>query len=156
MKKIKKIFFSFFLLVSLTYLFVVISPKVFKGFYPFGIKTAIVLTGSMEPTLEINDFVIMKRPKEIKVNDIIAYKDNDNKYEILHRVIKINNEEITTKGDANNTLDKPINSSQVTGVYIFKIKYIGKIISFISRPIVFSIIITLLVISMFIPSKEDK
>ena len=60
MRIIKKIFFVLFLLVSLTYLFIVVSPKVFKNFYPFGIRTAIVLTGSMEPTLEINDFVITK------------------------------------------------------------------------------------------------
>ena len=156
MKIIKKISFGLFLLVSLAYLFVVISPKLFEGFYPFGIKTAVVMTGSMEPTININDFVIMKRPKDIKVNDIVSYKAKSNKNEILHRVISINNDEVITKGDANNTEDKPINKNQITGVYIGKIKYVGKIISFISKPIVFAIIITLLVVFMIIPSKEEN
>ena len=70
MKIIKKISFGLFLLVSLAYLFVVISPRIFEGFYPFGIKTAMVISGSMEPTLNIDDFVIMKRPKEIKINEL--------------------------------------------------------------------------------------
>lgn len=155
MKIIRKICFSLFLLVSLTYLFVVITPKIIRGFYPFGIKCAVVMTGSMEPTIEIDDFVIIKKSDKIKVNDIVAYKEKDNKYEILHRVVKIDGDEVTTKGDANNIEDQPISKSNIFGVYVGKIKYIGKIISFISKPIVFSVIITLLVICMFIPSKEE-
>ena len=153
MKIIKKILFILFLIVSFAYLFIIISPKIFKNFYPFGLRVAIVLTGSMEPTLEIDDFVIIKKPNEIKENDIISYNDNRNKREILHRVIKINNDEIITKGDNNNTEDAAINVKQVTGVYIGKIKYLGKIISYITKPIVFSIIITLVLVVMFLPRK---
>lgn len=155
MKAVKKISFSLFLLVSLAYLFVVISPRIFTGFYPFGIKAAVVMTGSMEPTININDFVILNRPKDIKVNDIVSYKDKDNKNEVLHRVVSINNDEIITKGDANNVTDEPINRNQITGVYIGKIKYLGKIISLVNKPIVFATIITSLVIFMLIPSKEE-
>ena len=154
MKIIKKITFILFLIVSFTYIFIIISPKIFKNFYPFGIKTAIVLTGSMEPTLNIKDFVIIKKSDNIKVGDIVSYKDDTVKMEVLHRIINIDGDEITTKGDANNTEDKPIDKSQITGVYIGKIKYLGEIISFITRPLVFSIIITLVVIVMFIPIKK--
>ena len=65
MRIIKKIVFALFLLISLTYLFIVVSPRIFKNFYPFGIRTAIVLTGSMEPTLAINDFIIVKKPNNM-------------------------------------------------------------------------------------------
>lgn len=156
MKILKKIMFSLFLLILLLYLFVIISPKIIKGFYPFGIKTAVVITGSMEPTLNINDFVIMKKPKNIKINDIISYKLINSENEVLHRVIRINNDEIVTKGDANNIEDKPIKLNQVTGVYIGKIKYLGNIISFIQKPFVFSVVITIFLIIMFIPNKKDK
>lgn len=151
---LKKLFFSLFLLISLLYLFIIISPKIIKGFYPFGIKTAIVLTGSMEPTLEINDFVIMKKPNSIKLNDIVSYRQRNSNYDVLHRVIKINNNVIVTRGDANNTDDKPIDISQVTGVYVGKIKYIGNIIIFLQKPIILSSIIILLLLIMFIPSKQ--
>ena len=153
MKIIKKIFFSLFLLILLLYLFIIITPKYIKGFYPFGIRTAIVLTGSMEPSLKINDFVIMRKTKSIKVNDIISYKLNNS--EILHRVIRINNNEIVTKGDANNKEDNPISINQVTGVYVGKIKYLGSIITFITKPIIFSTIITLLAVIIFIPVKKE-
>ena len=156
MKILKKIMFSLFLLILLLYLFVIISPKIIKGFYPFGIKTAVVITGSMEPTLNINDFVIMKKPKNIKINDIVSYKSINSENEVLHRVIRINNNEIITKGDANNIEDKPIKLNQVTGVYIGKIKYLGNIISFIQNPFVFSVVITIFLIIMFIPNKKDK
>ena len=154
MKIMKKIFFSLFLLISLSYLFIIISPKIIKNYYPFGIKTAIVLTGSMEPALDINDFVIIKKSNEIKIDDIISYKQINSDNEVLHRVIRINDNEIVTKGDANNTEDKPINIDQVTGVYIGKIKYLGNIIFFIKKPIVFSTIITTFLIIMLIPSKK--
>ena len=153
MKIVKKICFSLFLLILLLYLFIIITPKYIKGFYPFGIRTAIVLTGSMEPSLKINDFVIMRKTKSIKVNDIISYKLNNS--EILHRVIRINNNEIVTKGDANNKEDNPISINQVTGVYVGKIKYLGSIIIFITKPIVFSTIITLLAVILFIPVKKE-
>jgi len=155
MKIIKKIFFSLFLLILLLYLFIIITPKYIKGFYPFGIRTAIVLTGSMEPSLKINDFVVMKKPKNIKVNDIISYKESGSDSEVLHRVIKINNGLVVTKGDANNKEDNPISINQVTGVYVGKIKYLGSIITFITKPIIFSTIITLLAVIIFIPVKKE-
>lgn len=144
MKIIKKIGFNLFLLISLLYLFIVISPQIFKNFYPFGIKTAVVLTGSMEPTLKINDFVVVKYPNEIKVNDIISYKQDNLNQEVMHRVVKITDDIVITKGDANNTEDQPILRDQITGVYIGKIKYLGNFVSFVSKPIVFSFLVTLL------------
>ena len=151
MRIIKKIVFALFLLISLTYLFIVVSPRIFKNFYPFGIRTAIVLTGSMEPTLAINDFIIVKKPNNIKINDIVSYKSDESKKEILHRVISINGDEIITKGDANNKVDKPIDVSQVSGVYIGKVKYLGKIITFFTKPIGFSLAITIFMIIMLFP-----
>ena len=144
------------IIYNIYYLFIIISPRVFKNFYPFGIKTAIVLTGSMEPTLKINDFVIMKKPNEIKVGDIISYRQNSSNIEVLHRVIKVDNDEIVTKGDANNTEDKPISINQITGVYIGRIKYLGNIIFFVKKPIVFSTVITIFIIIMLIPGEVDK
>ena len=61
MKVLKAIGFGLFIALVLAYLFIIISPKVFTGFYPFGIRTAVVLTGSMSPAIEINDFVIVKK-----------------------------------------------------------------------------------------------
>lgn len=156
MKVLKAIGFGLFIALISVYLFIIISPKIFTGFYPFGIRTAVVLTGSMSPAIEINDFVIVRKPDAINVGDIVSYKEDDGGMEVLHRVVKIEDGKITTKGDANNVEDKPVEISQATGVYVGKVEYLGKIISFIIQPVVFSIVIVLLLIILFAPYKKLK
>ena len=152
----KKIGFGILITLLLVYMFIIISPRIFTGFYPFGIKTAVVLTGSMAPTIEINDFVIMKAPSEINAGDIVSYKESDGASEILHRIVRIEDDKVITKGDANNTEDKPIDSSQVTGVYLGKIEGLGKILSFTTQPIVFSIMMVILLVLLLAPYKGIK
>ena len=155
MKTIKKVFFALFLLMSLSYLYIVVSPKIFKNFYPFGIKTAIVLTGSMEPTLNIDDFVILRELKgRVNVNDIVSYKRPDEKNEVLHRVVSVDKNIVITKGDANNKEDDPIDVMQITGVYVRKVKYLGKIITFFTKPLGVSITVTLFLIILLFPTSK--
>lgn len=154
MKVARRIGIGLFVAVVLTYLFIIVSPKIFKGFYPFGIKTAIVLTGSMEPTIEVNDFVVMAKPDKVNVGDIVSYEDGENNKEVLHRVVRIDEDNVVTKGDANNTEDQPIKMSHITGVYIGKIGFLGKAISFVTRPLVFSVLMTVFLVLMLIPRSE--
>lgn len=155
MKTIKKVFFALFLLMSLSYLYIVVSPKIFKNFYPFGIKTAIVLTGSMEPTLNIDDFVILRELKgRVNVNDIVSYKRPDEKNEVLHRVVSVDKNIVITKGDANNKEDDPIDVMQITGVYVRKVKYLGKIIAFFTKPLGVSFTVTLFLIILLFPTSK--
>lgn len=155
MKIIKKVFFALFLLMSLSYLYIVVSPKIFKNFYPFGIKTAIVLTGSMEPTLNIDDFVILRELKgRVNVNDIVSYKRPDEKNEVLHRVVSVDKNIVITKGDANNKEDDPIDVMQITGVYVRKVKYLGKIIAFFTKPLGVSFTVTLFLIILLFPTSK--
>ena len=77
----------------------------------FGIKTFCIISGSMEPTISVNDIVIIKEVEqnEIKRGDIIAFKHKGET--ITHRIIKISKDEngellYTTQGDANNTEDE--------------------------------------------------
>ena len=155
MKTIKKVFFALFLLMSLSYLYIVVSPKIFKNFYPFGIKTAIVLTGSMEPTLNIDDFVILRELKgRVNVNDIVSYKRPGEKNEVLHRVVSVNKNIVITKGDANNKEDDPIDVMQITDVYVRKVKYLGKIIAFFTKPLGVSFTVTLFLIILLFPTSK--
>lgn len=48
----------------------------------FGIKTFCIISGSMEPTISVNDIVIIKEVEqnEIKRGDIVAFKHNRGDY----------------------------------------------------------------------------
>ena len=72
-----------------------------------------VSTGSMAKTLNIYDIILVKITKEVEVGDIITYK-KDNEL-ITHRIMEINGNELTTKGDANNTEDEEITKEAIIG-----------------------------------------
>ena len=123
MKKIfniaSKIILIFLITVLLLYLFEIKVMRE-KYFNFFGYSFFEVLTGSMEDTINIGDLVVVKITKDIEVNDIIAFKQEGNL--IIHRVINIKDNEIITKGDANNEEDTPIKEEQIIGKECFKIK----------------------------------
>lgn len=95
---------------------------------PFGVGASVVLTGSMEPTLRVNDLVVVKRADEYNVGDIVVFQQGNQL--IIHRIIEKNDEEakITTKGDANNIDDGQIPVSAVKGKYSFRVPFVGLIV----------------------------
>ena len=88
----------------------------------FGYTFLEVVTGSMSGTIEVGDGIIVKLTSDIKENDIIVYKKADNL--ITHRLIKIEEDRLITKGDANNVPDEPITKDMIIGKVIFIIPQI--------------------------------
>ncbi|MGN1384554.1 MAG: signal peptidase I [Clostridia bacterium] len=75
-----------------------------------------VATGSMSNTIEIGDVILVKliEPNEpVSENEIVVFTQDTTL--VTHRIIKINGDQIITKGDANNTQDDPINRGQIIG-----------------------------------------
>ena len=118
----------------------------------FGYSMFEIATGSMEPTLNVYDFILVKNDKNLNVNDIITYKE-DNSF-ITHRIISIDGDNLITKGDANNSEDK------VIGKVVKVIPKLGIIKNIIITPkimISFLIFIFLLNLSLsYKPNKEEK
>lgn len=156
MKKFLK-YFGYFLLLLLPIIMIINCIEIFilKEDYLFKYKPSIILSGSMEPTLSIDDLVFTKKVSEIKIGDIIVFYDTDGK-KIMHRVVEIEDDKVTTKGDANNTLDKPIKKEQVVGVYTGKVKYAGKIFKFLKSPIVLAICFIFVAIIFLLPSGKKE
>ena len=73
---------------------------------------------------------------------------------MLHRITKIDGDIITTKGDANNTEDKPFSTSAILSVYIGKMPSGGKIIRYIMA-VVF-LLMTAAVIWMFVEDHCER
>lgn len=104
-----------------------------------------VITGSMADTIQIKDIVIVKITDDVKINDIITYKSGDNF--VTHRIIKIDNEKIITKGDANNSEDEPITKDVVVGKVIFIISNVAVWLNVLKTPqVIIAIIITIVII----------
>ena len=99
---------------------------------PFKIGYGVVLTGSMNPTITEDDLIVVKRTNDYQVDDIVVYQSNGQL--IVHKIIKVEGEMITTKGDANNTPDEPINVKQIKGEVIKIHNGIGNLIKFIKSP----------------------
>ena len=76
---------------------------------------AAITSGSMWPVLKQYDVVLIQKvPKEdLRVGDIVVWQ-NDKGFTI-HRIVKLDADTLTTKGDANFTEDKPVAYSEVIG-----------------------------------------
>ena len=156
MKKIlKNIGYILLIILSIFTIFTSINNIFFKNNYPFKYKTAIILSGSMEPTLQIDDLVIVKKVDDVRVGDIVSFYDKDNK-EIMHRIVEIDNDKVITKGDANNVKDEEITKDKITGIYVGKIKYVGKVIRFIKSPIGITLCFAIILSLLFIPTKKEE
>ncbi|MDO5557361.1 MAG: signal peptidase I [Clostridia bacterium] len=141
MKKIKRIINTFFILLLVFVILVNILILYYKVINKeplvriFGYSILVIVSGSMEPNVNIDDLLLIKKCDDYEVNDIITYQVGKNL--ITHRVVEVQEEEdrLVTKGDSNNTSDKPIEKRQVKGKMVFKIKNFGKIVNFIKSPI---------------------
>jgi signal peptidase len=92
-------------------------------YYVFNVKT-----GSMEPTIHVGEYIIVKKTNDVKVDDIVTFSKDD--YFITHRIKEMNKDEIITKGDANNLEDEPITKDDIVGRFVCKSKLISYIIEY--------------------------
>ena len=124
--------------------------------YPnyFGYTLFEVASGSMEPTLYTNDVILVHiTKKDLKEKDIIAF--NSENAIITHRIIFIDGDTITVKGDNNNTIDMPINKSQVIGKVVKAFPKLGIWKKVITEPkILVAIFVTLLLFDFALSYKS--
>ena len=123
----------------------------------FGYTFFEVATGSMANTINIGDIVVVKVNEVFKENDIIVYKE-ENSF-ITHRVIKIDGQDLITRGDANNSEDKPIKSDQILGKVIYIIPKIGIWRKVLASPEILGMIIIFIIllgIVLMLTSKTEK
>lgn len=120
----------------------------------FGKKAFVIVSGSMIPEIEIGDIVIINDTQDVNINDIIAFRRDSNI--IVHRIInkmEVNGKTMyQTKGDNNNIPDTElVDVSDIEGIYINKIPYIGKLLMFLynNLAIVVVIIVVILIVKYY-------
>lgn len=121
---------------------------------PFKIGISVVLTGSMEPTISTNDLIIVKETNDYEVGDIVVFQDHSSL--VVHKIIRIDGEEIVTKGDANDTEDAPISVKQIKGEVVSIIPVLGLIVKFIKSPIGIVLILAGAIVLLRLSYKKEK
>lgn len=97
----------------------------------FPVQPTTVISGSMRPTLEVGDVVIVvKAPTDtVRPGDIIQFREAEG-VTTVHRVVEVQEVEgntvFVTKGDANSAPDpEPVLAANVVGKVIFNVPKIG-------------------------------
>ena len=78
---------------------------------------AAITSGSMWPVLKEGDLVFIQgvSRSELKVGDIIVYRNADGAGFTIHRITKLKEDTLITKGDANFMDDSPVKYENVVG-----------------------------------------
>ena len=121
---------------------------------PFGYGAAVVLSGSMEPEFSKGDLIIVKEDTQYAERDIVVFQSIDSL--IVHRIIEIDGETVTTQGDANDTADEPINVSLIKGKVLFHIPYVGNVVSFLKTPVGTVLVLIAAIALVEIPRRREK
>ena len=139
---------------TLVYVFVCTAQG--KAASLFGYNILHVVTGSMEPTISVDDYILVKKEamSSLEKDDIIAYyseaKDISGKL-VIHRIIQINDDgTFITMGDANPVPDEnAVRPDQILGRYKGRIEFLNWIASFID---VKKLLLLAVIIPMFLAS----
>ena len=121
---------------------------------PFGVGVSVVLSGSMEPALSVDDVLVVKSQKEYFVDDMVVF--NDHGTLVVHRIISIVDGEITTKGDANDSADEAITAEVIKGKVVKVIPSAGKLLNIVRSPIVVILVLGAAILLMELSFKKEK
>lgn len=121
-----------------------------------GYGYAVVLSGSMEPLISVNDLLIIQEQSTYKIDDIVTYVDDENKL-ITHRLIATDGNSVTAKGDANNVADHDFQTERIRGKVVAIIPKLGYIVVLFQNPIcVISVVVLSFILLEYSYSREEK
>ncbi len=134
MKKAFRIVFEWFIYMIVFVVIVWGTPLTLKAILKTDYPIASITSSSMWPALKKGDIVFIKgvfSAEDVVEGDIVVFENE--KGFTIHRVVKIGDGELTTKGDANNVADKPVTYDKIVGKAVhlkenpIKIPVLGKL-----------------------------
>lgn len=128
----------------------------------FGLSSFAVMSGSMQPSIDVYDIIVVKKTAESKLSagDVIAFFDGDGNI-VTHRIAEVSGKDgnvfYITKGDANNANDtEPIPFTNVIGKYAFKIPGGVHIFDAITSPLGIVVLILMFVFIGFLIIRKSN
>jgi signal peptidase I len=124
---------------------------------PFGMGVGVVMSGSMEPKMSVDDFIVVVKRQTYSEGELVVYQER--RLLVVHEIIRIEEGMVTTKGAANNSEDEPIPMSAIKGEVVLQIKGVGKFVRWMKSPfgtlLILTIAFLLLVKSYNAESKQS-
>ncbi len=121
---------------------------------PFGVGLSVVMSGSMEPELRVNDLVVVRSQDSYEKGDIVVYQDGGSL--VIHRIIEIRDDKVITKGDANDVPDRPVPVRDIKGRYTGRIPFVGVILLFFKSPAGFVLMLLAAVVLFEYPYIKER
>jgi len=121
---------------------VVLAGVAFLYFSP-GHDMRLVKSESMKPAINMGDLVVTGPPGgEVEAGTIVTYQRGEEL--VTHRVLSVEGDTLVTKGDAVEDPDPwAVTLSDVKGVYLFKVPYVGYLANFIGTKLGWFLVIIL-------------
>ncbi len=141
---------------------IIVVGGIFLVLYFMGIVPYVVLSGSMEPTIETGSLCFIDtnaKYQNIQKKDIIAFKMKDGTL-VTHRAISIDSDGIHTKGDHNKDQDGGVvTKKSFVGKNLFWIPKIGYLVVACQSPkgrIIVLTCVVLLFVSGFLFGEDNQ
>ncbi|MBQ3153709.1 MAG: signal peptidase I [Clostridia bacterium] len=121
---------------------------------PLGFGVSIVLSGSMEPELSVNDLIFVRQMDSYEVRDVVVFQSYGSL--VVHRILEIDGENVVTQGDANDTADDPIALTEIKGEVVGHVPYVGAILRFLKTPIGIVLVLGAAILLMELSFQKEK
>lgn len=157
LKVIRILFVTILTLTLLMNLYNIFSQVVLKNDLPkiFGYSRVAIISGSMSPTIETGDLIIIREASSYQADDIVTFRSGSSL--ITHRIISIADGKAVTKGDFNNVADKgTVRLSDIEGKMVLRIPRMGDAVLFLRSPLGIFIIIAIAIFMMELPYLFNK
>ncbi len=129
------------------------------GVYPsvLGISTAVVVSGSMEPTIGVGDLIVIQSRRAYQVGDVITFSTGG-QLPVTHRIIAQNPDgSFVTKGDANNSADlQPIPQEEIAGKVVFTLAGGGRVMEFLRSPLGLLLMVLVIFAALVAPERKKN
>ncbi len=121
---------------------------------PFGVGAAVVLSGSMEPVLSVDDLIVVIAREDYQVDDVVVYQSGS--VLVVHRVVAVDGQTVTTKGDANPVADEPMDMAAVKGKVVGMISGAGALVKILKTPTANIALLAVAVVLMEASYRKEK
>lgn len=119
-----------------------------------GYSTAVVISGSMSGSIEINDMIIIHAEDTYTTGDVITFYSGNSL--VTHRIVGETERGFITKGDANNAADLyPVLITDVVGKVVLVLPGIGVIIEALRTPLGMTVLLGIALCMILLPGRAE-